>query len=80
MYNIWKRHIKVEQFRSVFHSCLDKFATFNIDNNLKGHILLLQVALQPHDRNMLVGTASGNYDIKAINTATISALQRNQPT
>lgn len=56
-------NMTVEQYISGFHSRLDKVASLKFDNNLKGHIVLHQAVLPTHEKTMLVGAASGSYDI-----------------
>ena len=40
-----------------------------MDDKLKGHLLLRQAMLDAHDKNMIIGSASGSHDINQLSTA-----------
>lgn len=65
----WNKSSSVEQYIAGFHSRLDKVVSLNLDDKLKGHLLLRQAALTPQEKNMLVGAASGNYDVQRLTAA-----------
>lgn len=48
--------MSVEQFIS----------TLQMDDKLKGHLLLRQANLEPLDKSMIVGASSGKYDVCSI--------------
>lgn len=75
----WKKSMSVEQYIAGFHSRLDKISTLQLDNKLKGHLLLRQAALAPQDRNMLVGAASGSYDVQHLTAALRNAYMNQTP-
>lgn len=39
-----------------------------MNDELKGHLLLKQVKLDSHDRNLVVGAAGGDYSLQSIAT------------
>eukprot|EP00171_Calliarthron_tuberculosum_P005577 IDg5577t1 len=65
----WNVHKPVEQFIAGFHTRLDRIAELNINNKLKGHLLLRQAGLDHNARSMIVGAASGSYEVDTIATA-----------
>ncbi len=65
----WRSTLTVEQFIAGFHVRLDKISDLNMDDKLKGHLLLRQAGLDTHTRNMIVGAASGQYDVGSISAA-----------
>lgn len=71
--------MSVEQYIAGFHSRLDKIATLNLDDKLKGHLLLRQASLQMHEKNMLIGAASGSYDVKNLTAAMRNAYIQQAP-
>eukprot|EP00171_Calliarthron_tuberculosum_P018277 IDg18277t1 len=75
---VWEKSMTVEQFIAGFHARLDKIAALNIDNKLKGHLLLRQAALDAQDRNIIVGAASGKYDVKDISIALRQAYRNSK--
>jgi len=62
----WKSNFSVEQFIAGFHTRLDKISSLKLDEKLKGHLLLRQAGLDTHSRNMIIGAASGSYDVTSI--------------
>jgi len=62
----WKSNFSVEQFIAGFHTRLDKISSLKLDEKLKGHLLLRQAGLDTHSRNMIIGAASGSYDVKEV--------------
>jgi len=62
----WKSNFSVEQFIAGFHTRLDKISSLELDEKLKGHLLLRQAGLDTHSRNMIIGAASGSYDVTSI--------------
>lgn len=66
----------MEQLIAGFHSRLDTIASLNLDNKLKGHLLLCQASLSRNDKNALVGAASGSYDVVNLTTALRNAFMR----
>lgn len=58
-----------EQYIAGFHNLLDKISTLNIDNKVKGYLLLRQASLLPPAKNFQVGPASGIYNILHFTTA-----------
>lgn len=56
-------------FISGFHTRVDKIASIKIDEKLKGHILIRQANLPQHDHQVIIGAASGNYDVDSISSA-----------
>lgn len=76
----WKKSSSVEQYIAGFHSRLDKIASLEIDEKLKGHLLLRQASLSSQEKNMLVGAASGSYDISKLTAAMRNAYINSPPT
>lgn len=69
--------MSMEQFISGFHSRVDKIASRKIEDQLKGHILLRQANLPNHDKHVIIGAASGSYDVKSISAALRSVFRKN---
>ena len=65
----WKKEFSVEHFISGFHTRVDKISSISLDDKLKGHILLRQAQLAENEKHIIVGVASGSYDVKDISTA-----------
>eukprot|EP00171_Calliarthron_tuberculosum_P023073 IDg23073t1 len=65
----WDGRITVDQFVAGFHSRLDKIAELKINSKLKGHLLLRQSCLDMQARNLIVGAASGSYEVSHISRA-----------
>lgn len=61
--NFWIKYMCVEKFIAGFHNRLDKIASLNLDDIQKGYLLLSHAALQPLDKQRLVGVASTSYDL-----------------
>lgn len=59
----------VEHFIAGFHSRIDKIADLQIDDKLKGHLLLKAAALDYYTKNIIVGTAAGNFEISCVSSA-----------
>eukprot|EP00171_Calliarthron_tuberculosum_P015089 IDg15089t1 len=53
-----------------------KIASLNIDSKLKGRLLLKQACLDNQDRNVIVGAASGKYDVTQISNPLRQAYRR----
>eukprot|EP00171_Calliarthron_tuberculosum_P009567 IDg9567t1 len=68
----------VEQFIAGFHARLDRIADLQIDEKLKGHLLLRQAYLDSHTRNMIVGAAGGKYEVSHISSALRQAYRTTQ--
>lgn len=66
----------MDQYVAGFHSRLDKISTLEPDGNLKGHFLLRQASLSPFDCNLVVGAASGSYDVKDVGNALRNAFRK----
>lgn len=72
---VWDRNDTVDEFVIGFHSRLEKISTLALDETLKGHILLRQANLDPHDRNIIIGSAGGNYSLQSLSTALRNAFR-----
>lgn len=72
---IWDRYDSVDDFVIGFHSPLHKISSLRLHEKSKGHILLRQANLNPHDRNIVVGSAGGNYSLQAVTTALRNAYR-----
>ena len=65
----WKQPMSVEDYIAGFHSRLDKLSELNMNDKLKGHLLLRQAGLERNTRNRIVSAAAGNYEISKIANA-----------
>ncbi len=65
---VWKLPMSVEEFRAGFHSRLDKLSDLQMNDKLKGHLLLGQAGLDNSTQNLFAGSAAGNYDIAKISS------------
>eukprot|EP00171_Calliarthron_tuberculosum_P023568 IDg23568t1 len=65
----WNGRSPVEQFIAGFHNRLDRIAELNMSSKLKGHILLRQASLEHQARSLIVGAASGSYEVEHISAA-----------
>lgn len=72
----WESNMSVEEFVIGFHSRLDKISKLNLNDELKGHLLLRQANLDSHDRNIVVGSAGGDYSLQALATSLRNAYRR----
>lgn len=75
----WKKSLSVEQYIAGFHSRLEKIACLDLNNKLKGHLLLQKSALTTQNKNLVVGSASGNYDITHLIAAMRNAFMHQTP-
>lgn len=57
---IWEKDMSVEEFVVVFHSSIGEISRLNMNDELKGHILLRQTNLDSHDRHFIIGSTWGN--------------------
>lgn len=69
----------VEQYIASFHSRLDKIESLNLDHKLKWQQLLLQDSLTSQDKNLIVGAASGSYEVSHLVAALRIAYVRTTP-
>lgn len=75
----WKKEVSVEHFISGFHTRVDKIAELNLNDKLKGHLLLRQAGLIQQERHVVVGAASGSYDVNHISAALRNIYRNNSP-
>ena len=71
----WKSTMTVEEYVAGFHVRVDKIASHNLDEKIKGHLMLHQAGLDDQTRNMIVGAASGNYNVSSILAALRQAFR-----
>lgn len=71
----WKKEVTVDQYVAGFHSRLDKIASLELDEKLKGHFLLRQANLAQHERNLVVGASSVSYDVKDLSNSLRNAFR-----
>lgn len=64
---------------SGFHSRFDMVANLNIDDIFKGFMLLRQAWLSIQDNNIIVGSASGNFDVVHLTAALRNSFRLNPP-
>lgn len=64
----WKRTISIKQYIAGFCYRLDKIASLQLDDKLKGHLFDHQACRPQHRRNILIGASSGSYDIRDLTT------------
>lgn len=50
LYYTWKKSTSIEQYITGFNSRLEKISTLNLNNKLKGHLLLHQAILPSHEK------------------------------
>lgn len=75
----WKKTFSVKQFIVGVHSWLDEISLLNIDEKPKGNLLLRQTSLQLHEKNILVGAASGSFSVLSLRSALQNEYQKSQP-
>lgn len=73
------KNVSVEYFISGLYTREDKIAELNLNDKLKGHLLLLQANLSHNDRNVIVGAACGNYDESTISSALCNMFRNSTP-
>ena len=73
----WKQPMSIEEFIAGFHARLDKLSELNMNDKLKGHLLIRQAGLDRNNRNVIVGAAAGNYDVAKISNALRQAFRDN---
>lgn len=71
----WDHTMSVEEFVVGFHSRLDRISKLDMNDELKGHLLLKQANLDSHDRNLVVGAAGGDYTLQALATSLRNAFR-----
>lgn len=59
----------MEHFISGIHTRIDKIAELNLNDKLKGHLLLRQEDLEHQERHVVIGEASGRYDVHKVSAA-----------
>ena len=60
------KDLRVEQFIPGFQKRVDKILQLNLDEKLKGHLLLRQAELVYHEKHAVIGAASGSYDVQQV--------------
>lgn len=65
----WKKEVSIEHFISGFHTRVDKISSLNLDDKLKGHLMLRQADLEYQEKHVVIGAASGSYDVNHISAA-----------
>lgn len=75
----WDKTLSVDQFIAGFHSRLDKISSLCIDEKLKGHLLLRQANLDMHERNIILGSASGQYEAQHITKSIRNSFRTRSP-
>lgn len=73
--NRWDSTISVEEFFADFHARYDKITDLQFTTIVQGHTLLTQAALGSQEWNMIVGQASGSYDVRRISPSFRSACR-----
>lgn len=76
----WKKELSVEHFISGFHTRVDKISQLNLDDKLKGHLLLRQADLAYNEKHVVVGAASGSYEVQHISAALRNIYRTTDPT
>ena len=74
----WRKELSVEHFISGFHTRVDKIAELNLSDKLKGHLLLRQADLETTERHVVIGAASGSYNVTDVSSA-LRNIYRNSP-
>lgn len=57
------------KFVVVFHTRLDKISKLDMNEELKGHLLLKHANLDTHDCNLVIGAAGGDYSLQSLATS-----------
>lgn len=76
----WNKEVSVEHFISGFHTRVDKISDLNLDDKLKGHLLLRQADLVQQERHVVIGAASGSYDVNRISASLRNIYRNGAPT
>lgn len=72
----WNSSVPVDEFAVEFHTRPDKVHKLELNDKLKGHLLLRPANLNAHDKNIIVGSASGDYSLQAQSTSPRNAYRR----
>ena len=65
----WNKNLSVEHFISGFHTRVDKISELNLNDKLKGHLLLRQADLAANERHVVIGASSGSYNVGDVSAA-----------
>lgn len=75
----WQSDMTFEQFISGFHNRLDAISELQMNDKLKGHLLLGQAKLDAHTKNLIVDAASRSFEVESIATVLRQAYTSNNP-
>lgn len=62
----WGKTMSVLAFVVSFHAHFDKISMLDMNGELKEHLLLRQTELDGYDRNIVIGSAGGDYSLQAL--------------
>lgn len=65
----------MDKFVIGFHSRLEMILSLSLDEKLEGHTLRRQAILDQHNRNVIIGSAGGNYSLQSISAALRNAVR-----
>ena len=65
----------IEEYIAGVHARLDKLSELSLTDKLKGHLLLRQAGMDSNTRNVIIGSASGCYEVAKISAALRQAFR-----
>lgn len=68
--------MSVAEFVAGFHTRLYKMSMLDIKDELRNHLLQRQAKLDRHDRNIVIGSAGGDYSLQALKSSLRNAFFR----
>lgn len=75
----WHKNLSVEHFISGFRTRVDKISELNLNDKLKGHILLRKADLAANERHVVIGASSGSYNVGYVIAALRNIYQNSAP-
>lgn len=73
-----RKDLSVEHLISGFHSTVHKLPSLHLYDRGKGHFLLRRANLTYHDKNVVIGTATGSYEVSR-SSASLRIIYWNGP-
>lgn len=77
---IWREELRAGHFISGFRIRDEIITSRILDENLKGNFLLCQADLHYHEIHVVIGTASGSYDVTQISATLRNIYSNTAPT
>lgn len=76
----WNKELSGGHFISGFHTRVEKISDVNVDDKLKGHLLLRQADVVQQEQNTVIGASSSIYGINRISSYFPNVYRNDAPT